>query len=225
MTGTWSGGAQDEADPLVAEGRSGGRMPAPSATASSVDTGGSRGARPLRSRARRGAGASCRRGVVVRAARRPRRTARRRRPCPRPAARGACRRTRPRTCVVVRVHSTAVKPDCASAPPTTSASAGKMGFWSFGHDEANHRARSPRSWVGRSYPITSSAVSTVARVASETPGFPLRTRLTVASLTPACLAMSERFAATLQLYGRFLQDPCERSQASSSRTRGMTSVP
>src|SRR3954467_3451130 len=32
------------------------------------------------------------------------------------------------------------------------------------------------------------------------PGFPLRTRLTVASLTPACLATSARFRATAQNY-------------------------
>src|SRR5690606_18232701 len=52
------------------------------------------------------------------------------------------------------------------------------------------RARSPRSWVGRSYPSTSRAVSTDWRVPSDTPGLPLRTRLTVASLTPTFLATS-----------------------------------
>src|SRR5207247_8244717 len=57
-----------------------------------------------------------------------------------------------------------------------------------------------RRWVGRSYPITSSAVRTAARVASEIPGLPLSTRLTVAWLTPACLATSARLRATLQLY-------------------------
>src|SRR3954464_2710014 len=33
------------------------------------------------------------------------------------------------------------------------------------------------------------------------PGLSLRTRLTVASLTPACLATSARFPATRQVYG------------------------
>src|SRR6266566_1770095 len=50
--------------------------------------------------------------------------------------------------------------------------------------------------------MTSRAVRTAARVASEMPCLPLRTRLTVASLTPACLATSARFRATLQLYGQ-----------------------
>jgi hypothetical protein len=62
------------------------------------------------------------------------------------------------------------------------------------------RAFRERSWVGRSYPITSSAVRTAARVASETPGFPLSTRLTVASLTRACLATSASLPGTLQAY-------------------------
>src|ERR1700693_4609618 len=48
--------------------------------------------------------------------------------------------------------------------------------------------------------MTSRAVRTAARVASEMPGLPLRTRLTVASLTPACFATSARFRATLQNY-------------------------
>src|SRR6202163_1636142 len=48
--------------------------------------------------------------------------------------------------------------------------------------------------------MTSSAVRTAPRVASEIPGRPLRTRLTVASLTPACLATSARLRATLQFY-------------------------
>src|SRR5690242_1805291 len=48
-----------------------------------------------------------------------------------------------------------------------------------------------RSRVGLSYPSTSRAASTVWRVVAETPALPLRTRLTVASLTPACAAMSE----------------------------------
>src|SRR6266404_2294463 len=57
--------------------------------------------------------------------------------------------------------------------------------------------------------MTSRAVSTAARVASEMPGLPLRTRLTVASLTPACFATSARFRATLQLYDSVLQVlPC-----------------
>src|SRR6266550_3186610 len=53
--------------------------------------------------------------------------------------------------------------------------------------------------------MTSSAVRTAARVASEIPGLPFRTRLTVASLTPACLATSASFPATLQLYDKSLQ--------------------
>src|SRR5580692_3331232 len=48
--------------------------------------------------------------------------------------------------------------------------------------------------------MTSSAVRTAARVASEIPGRPFRTRLTVASLTPACLATSASLRATLQFY-------------------------
>src|SRR5579862_9902013 len=48
--------------------------------------------------------------------------------------------------------------------------------------------------------MTSSAVRTAARVPSEIPGRPLRTRLTVASLTPACLATSASLPATLQFY-------------------------
>src|SRR6188508_702175 len=54
--------------------------------------------------------------------------------------------------------------------------------------------------------MTSSAVRTAARVASEIPGRPFRTRLTVASLTPACLAMSLSLPATLQDYGKLLQE-------------------
>ena len=48
------------------------------------------------------------------------------------------------------VHSTGVKPRWASAPPITSASAGKIGFCSSGSTRPMSRARSPRSWVGRS---------------------------------------------------------------------------
>src|SRR6478672_7627412 len=53
--------------------------------------------------------------------------------------------------------------------------------------------------------MTSSAVRTAARVASEIPGFPFRTRLTVASLTPACLATSASLPTTLQDYCKILQ--------------------
>lgn len=81
-----------------------------------------------------------------------------------------------------------VSPCCASAPPITSAKAGKIGFWSSGRTRPTSLARSPRSCVGRSYPSTSSAVSTDCRVAWETPGLPLSTRLTVASLTPTFFA-------------------------------------
>src|SRR3954447_19756355 len=50
--------------------------------------------------------------------------------------------------------------------------------------------------------MTSSAVSTAARVVSEIPGLPLSTRLTVASLTPACLATSARWRGTPATIGR-----------------------
>src|SRR6202035_5765284 len=57
--------------------------------------------------------------------------------------------------------------------------------------------------------MTSSAVRTAARVASEIPGRPFRTRLTVASLTPACLATSESLRGTLQFY----DNSCKRLSA------------
>ena len=69
------------------------------------------------------------------------------------------------------------------------------------------RAFRPRKCVGRSYPITSSAVRTAARVVSEIPGFPFRTRLTVASLTPACFATSASLPAMPQVYVKGLQEP------------------
>ena len=53
--------------------------------------------------------------------------------------------------------------------------------------------------------MTSRAVRTAARVASEIPGLPLRTRLTVASLTPACFATSASLRATVQLYDKSVQ--------------------
>src|SRR3954447_3413444 len=53
--------------------------------------------------------------------------------------------------------------------------------------------------------MTSRAVRTAARVASEMPGFPFRTRLTVASETPACFATSASLPATLQDYCKILQ--------------------
>ena len=129
---------------------------------------------------------------VVLVRRRPaRRSGRRRRRPRKRAGRAACRRSRPPTGrPAVRVHSTGVKPRWASEPPTTSANAGKIGFCSSGRTRPTSRARSPRSLAGRSYPSTSSAVSTASRVASEMPGLPLRTRLTVASLTPTYLATS-----------------------------------
>lgn len=43
-----------------------------------------------------------------------------------------------------------VRPCWASAPPITSANAGKIGFCSSGRTSPTRRARSPRSWVGRS---------------------------------------------------------------------------
>ncbi len=48
----------------------------------------------------------------------------------------------------VRVQSTALKPRCASAPATTSASAGKTGFWSSGNDQPDH-AGAPDAQVRR----------------------------------------------------------------------------
>src|SRR3954454_4898359 len=81
-----------------------------------------------------------------------------------------------------------------------------MGFCSSGRTRPTSRPRSPRSLVGRSYPRTSSAVSTDARVASETPLRPLSTRLTVASLTPAFLATSARRLVTTEYYVRMLQE-------------------
>ncbi len=51
---------------------------------------------------------------------------------------------------------------------------------------------------------------------SATPGLPLRTRLTVASLTPACLATSARCRATVQLIGHSLaSEDAARSAADS----------
>jgi len=51
---------------------------------------------------------------------------------------------------MVRAHSAGVKPRCASEPVTTSASAGKIGFCNSGSTRPTRRARSPRSFVGRS---------------------------------------------------------------------------
>src|SRR5258706_16441357 len=68
--------------------------------------------------------------------------------------------------------------------------------------------------------MTSSAVSTAARVASEIPGLPLRTRLTVASLTPACFATSARLRATLQLYDNPLQSPAVGRRRATIPRRG-----
>src|SRR3954464_14961184 len=53
--------------------------------------------------------------------------------------------------------------------------------------------------------MTSSAVRTAARVASETPGLPFSTRLTVASLTRAWRAISKSLPGMLQAYGKFAQ--------------------
>src|SRR5438552_2194727 len=68
--------------------------------------------------------------------------------------------------------------------------------------------------------MTSSAVRTAARVASEMPGLPLRTRLTVASLTPACFATSASFRAMPQFYDKRLQSlqrPTSVDQATAAR--------
>ena len=70
------------------------------------------------------------------------------------------------------------------------ANAGKIGFVSSGVTNPTSPALLRRNRLGRSYPRTSREVSTTCRVASATPGLPLRTRLTVASLTSACSAMS-----------------------------------
>ncbi len=67
----------------------------------------------------------------------------------------------------------------------TSANAGKIGLVSSGMISPISPARCWRSRGGRSYPRTSRAVSTCCLVVTDTPGFPLSTRLTVASLTPA----------------------------------------
>src|SRR3954468_2970679 len=107
---------------------------------------------------------------------------------------------------MVRAHSAGVNPRCASEAVTTSASAGKIGFCSSGRTRPTSRPRSPRNLVGRSYPRTSSAVSTDARVDSETPLRPLSTRLTVASLTPAFLATSARRLVTAESYVKNLQN-------------------
>ena len=50
----------------------------------------------------------------------------------------------------VWMQSTGVYPFWASPPPMTSASAGKIGFCSSGITRPTSRARSPRSFVGRS---------------------------------------------------------------------------
>ena len=65
--------------------------------------------------------------------------------------RAAARRSRPpMTPPAVWVQRTGVKPCWARAPLTTSAKAGKIGFWSSGMTRPTSRARSPRSLVGRS---------------------------------------------------------------------------
>ena len=90
----------------------------------------------------------------------------------------------------VRVHSTGVNPRSASAPATTSAKAGKIGFCSSGSTRPTSRARWPRS-LRR--PLVAEDVECGQdgrRVASEMPGLSFRTRLTVASLTCAYAATS-----------------------------------
>src|SRR5690348_17804884 len=81
----------------------------------------------------------------------------------------------------------------------TSASAGKIGFCSSGRTRPMSRARCPRSWLGRSYPSTSRAVSTASLVLSDTPALPLSTRLTVASLTPTFVATSASLLAGVRV--------------------------
>src|SRR3954462_3283353 len=94
----------------------------------------------------------------------------------------------------VWVHSTGVQPLRASAVSITWANAGKIGLVSSGVTRPTRPALLRRSRLGRSYPKTSSEVRTACRVASATPGLPFRTRLTVASLTSACWAMSDNRA-------------------------------
>src|SRR3978361_1092182 len=50
------------------------------------------------------------------------------------------------------------------------------------------------------------------------PGCPFSTRLTVASLTPACLATSARFRATAQLYETRLQTLARSEQPAGPRS-------
>src|SRR6478752_862111 len=76
------------------------------------------------------------------------------------------------------------------------ANAGKIGFVSSGTMRPTRPALLRRKRLGRSYPRTSSAVSTAWRVDSATPGLPLSTRDTVASDTLAWSAMSRSLAFT-----------------------------
>src|SRR6476469_6118178 len=101
------------------------------------------------------------------------------------------------TPAAVLVQSTGVTPRRDRASATTSPNAGKIGFWSSGSTRPTRRARAARSWDGLSYPRTSSAVRTAARVDAATPGRSFRTRLTVASLTLAYAATSASRVATL----------------------------
>ena len=130
-------------------------------------------------------------GVVVVRAVRGRCRARRRTARPTPAARTAARCSRPRTS---RRRCGCTAPASAPAGPATRRPRRRRpGRWG----SAARAGRAPRAgparpaawWAARS-PSTSRAVSTASRVASDTPGRPLSTRLTVASLTPTFSATS-----------------------------------
>ena len=148
--GTWSAGPASTRS-RVAERERGARPPAPSATASSHET--VREAEAVD----RGVDEDGRQLPLARAARSGRAG----------AASWAYRppaNTIPDTCCwsrrstysasetppAVWVHRTGVKPRCARATPMTSAKAGKIGFWSSGRTRPTSRARSPRSFDGRS---------------------------------------------------------------------------
>jgi hypothetical protein len=59
------------------------------------------------------------------------------------------------------------------------------------------------------------AVRTASRVASETPGFPFRTRLTVASDTPTLRATSASLRDMTQVYDQLLQTSCVHCSAAT----------
>lgn len=78
----------------------------------------------------------------------------------------------------------------------TCANRVKAGLVSSGTMSPTRLEVAVRTRVGRSYPRSSMATRTASRAASDTPGRPLRTRLTVAVLTFARSAMSCRRTGT-----------------------------